>query len=1011
MWFGTQDGLNRYDGYEFRVFRHNVADSASLGANWIWSIREDSSGHIWVSTFGGGLSRFDRDTEKFTTFKNNVNDPKSISHNTVWDFIEHPKGTFWVATNNGLNRLYLKKNKTSHKIIDARFEYIFHDSTNNNIFRIIKARGDFLWLTAPFGLYRFEISTNKFTFYDLTPNTHIFDRYLGSASPTNPNHLWISSGSGLFRFNTQTKEVKLFSDYEQDDKKRIINNRIVSVLEDKDSVLWVGTATQLSLIYPSGKTVQIKKDPYNPNSLGDDYISSIYQDRNGLVWLGTRGGIDYYRPLAQKFKHVHHQANNPNSLSSSSIISLTEDSFGDLWIGTNDGLDRYNPRTEKYDHYFENRSESTAGPSSSYILSVLEDSEKNIWIGTRGGGVCRWNRKTGKFKNYVDRNLPGISTGVVLNIIEDWNNNIWLGTNGAGLHLYDRANDTFVPIPWNIKNPTNEMNDLSVFALFIDSKKNFFVGTAAGGVNVFNPEERTFLHLVNDPKNKSSLSNNRVISFIETKSGAIWVGTAQGLNKMTVDEDKTGVAKYTFRQYLASDGLPNEVIYGILEDDLGYLWVSTNNGIAKIDVSEEDIKVQNFTVDDGLQNSEFNQNALKDSRGLMYFGGINGYNVFDPLTIKLNGHRPPVRLTHLKILDKEVLPSPQPGAILQKSITETKKIILPWKANVFSLEFSALDLTTPEKNQYAYKMDGFDKDWIYSGTRRYVTYTNLDAGDYIFRVKASNNDGAWNEEGTALEISITPPPWKTWWAYALYLLIFSGLIGGYIRFKINEKDKELETFARIERAKSEERDRVRKKASVDFHDEAGNLITKIALFVELTKRKLTDKTEAMAYLEKIEENTKQLSGGMRDFIWALDPGKDNLMETLSRLEDFGNSMFEYSEINFRVLGLRKGFQDKNLAIDDRRSILLIFKEAMNNCLKYSRASEVYLKIVLQGQLLKIELSDNGAGFDLKETSAGYGLQNMRNRAKKIGAELTIFSLIKSGTKVLLSLNLEKKNGA
>ncbi len=1000
MWFGTQDGLNRYDGYEFRVFRHEPGNAASIGDNWIWSVREDSNGYIWACTFGGGLSRFDRYSEEFISFQNDPENSKSISHNTVWDIVEHPKGIYWVATNNGLNRMSLKTNRETNELIGADFEYLPHDSVNNNIFRILLARDDYLWLTSPLGLYRFNIQTKTYKFYDLTPNTNTFHRYLGSAGSTNREILWLTSGEGLFRFNTSTQEIKHFKHDPQNQNGSIVNDKVVSVLEANDSIVWVGTTTSLTLIYPNGQFRQLSYDPLNQESLSHDFISSVYQDRNGLIWLGTRSGLDYCRPGAQKFKHIRHNPKSSNTISSSSVITFLEDSFGYLWIGTNDGLNRFDPNTGKYRHFFENKEDPTLGPSSSYILSIIEDYDKNLWIGTRGGGVCRWIRKTGRFIHYTKTGLAGVSTGTVLLIQEDFEKNIWIGTNGAGLHLYDKDRDTFIQMPFNIKTPTIEMNDISVFSTFIDSKGVFYVGTAAGGINIFDKDKRTFTHIINNPDDNTSLSNNRVISFLETRTGDIWVGTAQGLNKMIIDERKEGATKYSFKQYLKKDGLPNEVIYGILEDDLGYLWISTNKGVAKIDVSTEELQVRSFTVDDGLQSNEFNQNAIEDSKGRMYFGGINGYNVFDPLKIKLNNHRPPILLTHLKIIDKEIVPGK--SSVLKKSISETKSFSLPWVDNVFSLEFAALDFTTPRKNQYAYKMEGFDKDWIYSGNRRFVTYTNLDPGEYVFLVKGSNNDGIWNEKGTSVAITVTPPPWKTWWAYSLYIFIGMLAVAGIVNLILRKRRKELQTIARIERAKSEERARVRKKASVDFHDEAGNLITKISLFVELTKRKLNGNTEAKDYLEKIEDNTKLLSGGMRDFIWSLDPGKDNLFDTLSRLEDFGNSMFEFSNIDFRVTGRRKEFKNINLAIDDRRAILLIFKEAMNNCLKYSNAKNAFLKIDYEPAKLKITFSDNGKGFSSKSIENGYGLTNMKNRAKKINALFTIDSSVGMGTKLIFT---------
>jgi len=402
---------------------------------------------------------------------------------------------------------------------------------------------------------------------------------------------------------------------------------------------------------------------------------------------------------------------------------------------------------------------------------------------------------------------------------------------------------------------------------------------------------------------------------------------------------------------------------------------------------------------------------MKDSKGFMYFGGSNGYNVFHPDRVKLNTHKPPLVITSFKILNHEVSISDDGSTVLQKGITETEAIELSWQDNVFSFEFAALDFTMPDKNQYAYKMQGFDQDWIYSGTRHFVTYTNLDPGDYTFRVKGSNNDGIWNEQDTVLRIIITPPPWKTWWAYLSYIIVIAVILIGFIRYRIYTKTKKLiaqaEEYSKIERAKRGERERMRKKISADFHDEAGNLITKIGLFSELAKRNATSVDSCTGYLDKVQENAKNLSAGMRDFIWVLDPDQDSLYDTLIRLKDLGNSLFEHSDIRFNTRGLRPPLYEFNLELDDRRELILIFKEAMNNCLKYSQAKNVSLLASLVQDEFNLILKDDGIGFDPDAENQGYGIKNMKSRAQKIDADLKIVSAMKNGTIVELMKNISE----
>jgi len=354
--------------------------------------------------------------------------------------------------------------------------------------------------------------------------------------------------------------------------------------------------------------------------------------------------------------------------------------------------------------------------------------------------------------------------------------------------------------------------------------------------------------------------------------------------------------------------------------------------------------------------------------------------VFHPDSIKYNNFIPPVVFTDIKILNES-------------------------DDDVLSFEFAALNYTVPEQNKYAYMMEGFDEDWIYSGTRRFVTYTNLDPAEYIFRVKGSNNDGVWNKIGRAITIIINPPPWKTWWAYTIYFLFIAG--GFFLLIKNREKTHahEMEMKLKIEEAKVEEREKVRIKTSQDFHDEAGNKITKITLFTELAKRLAAKDETLKKYIDKIEENTKELSNGMKDFLWVLDAGKDSLYDMIKRLEDFGNSMFEYTETSFTVKGRDKSFKNILLPMEIRRTIVLIFKEAMNNSLKYSDSKNILLDVNLIADELSIILKDNGKGFELNKAVNGYGIKNMNARAEKIGGELEIFSSFNEGTKITLKYNI------
>jgi signal transduction histidine kinase len=558
-----------------------------------------------------------------------------------------------------------------------------------------------------------------------------------------------------------------------------------------------------------------------------------------------------------------------------------------------------------------------------------------------------------------------------------------------------------------------------VFYVFKDSFKNLWLGTATGGLNLFDPVGEKFLYIKNNPENPYSLSNDLVISIFEDSKNNLWVGTAGGLNKLNIPLAEN-MYQYLldfvnlkndslFTIYTRHDGLPNDLIYGILEDENNFFWISTNKGLMKFDPNGKQHVMKTYDISNGLQSNEFNQNAFyKNKKGEMLFGGIGGLNIFYPDSLKGNSFIPPVYITDFKLFNASVplvSDSTDQPFQLKKAIHKTNKIELEYFQDVITFDFVALNYINPEKNQYQYKLEGFNHDWIHAGTQRSATYTNLDAGAYVFKVRASNDDGVWNETGTSLTIVVPPPPWLSWYAFLFYFFGALILLYFFIERRIRNATRRYEIEAEIERARVDAREKFRIKTSQDFHDEAGNKITKINLFIELAKTEKGEKYKK--YLEKIAQNTRELSVGMRDLIWALDPEKDTLSDTVLRLKEFGESMFVETGRSFEIIGLQQKFGDIKLNMDTRRAIMLIFKEAMNNCAKYAHATKISLKVNLSNELLSMKLQDNGIGFDNSDTEfkEGYGTKNMLNRAKRIDAELIIKSKLNQGPSVLLKIHI------
>ncbi len=533
-----------------------------------------------------------------------------------------------------------------------------------------------------------------------------------------------------------------------------------AIYEDRSGVLWVGTwGGGLNRFNREEETfAHWVNNPENPSSLSDNSVYSIYEDRSGVLWIGTVNGLNRFKIGREKFTQWEKEPGNPDSLSHNFVLSIYEDRSGALWVGTDGGgLSRYDPVNETFTHWI-NEPGKPNSLSSNNVRTISGDRTGALWLGTKGG-LDKFDPEKETFTHW--RNEPGkpdsLSNNEILSIYEDRTGVLWIGTNGGGLNRFNREKGTFTH--W-INEPGNSssLGHNAIVSIYEDRKGVLWIGTNGGGLNRFNHEDGTFTRWINEPGNLNSLSNNKILSLHEDQSGILWIGTlGGGLNKFDREEE-------TFTRYTEKDGLPNNVIYGILEDDDGYLWLSTNKGLSKFSLQTESFR--NYDIHDGLQMNEFNQGAFHKNNGKLFFGGIKGFIAFFPDNIKNNPNIPSIVITKFKKFDE----------IIKTNVTDTEKSVLSYKDKYFSFEFAALDYRNPDKNQYAYMMEGFDKDWIHSGTRRSATYTQLDPGEYIFRVKGSNNDGVWNEEGVSIKIIIPPPFWQTWWFRILAAMFLLGLI-------------------------------------------------------------------------------------------------------------------------------------------------------------------------------------------------------------------------------------------
>jgi len=756
MWFGTQDGLNRYDGYNIMIFKNDPSDSTSLTDNFIFSIYEDQSGSLYIETQSGTFHQYNPRSESFQIVIKDSVDLERARVNSVSALLQESSGIRWTG---GLSK--------------------------------------------GTGLVRFDTKTGKSKTFKHNPSdpSSLSDDKVYSVYRDRSGNLWVGTFNGLDRLDERTGKFFHYRN-KPGDPNSLADNWVWPIYEDSRGYLWIGTVRSgLSMFDPkSKKFLNYKNDPNGPTSINDNFVFSIYEDRSGLIWIGTNlSGINYFNPSTQAFEHYTHDPGNKNSLSDDIVLSMLVDRNGYYWIGTRTGgLNKFDYSKKNFVFYSNNPSNANSVISNS-IQSLLEDRAGNIWIGTFSSGLDVLNPQTGTISHYTNNpSDPGsISDNRIYSLVEDKLGNIWIGTYGGGLNKLDRATGKFLRYQFK-ENDSTSISSNATWSLELDDEGNLWIGTFGGGVNVLNLNNQKFNYYKNNPDNSTSIADDNIIRIFKDSKGNMWIGTTKGLSRYSKE-------KRAFKNYDEKDGLANNFIYGIEEDDSGNLWLSTNNGISKFNPETEAFK--NYYVQDGLQGNEFNQNAFaKDYKtGRLLFGGPNGFNVFNPDDVKENSYIPPVvytSYTRYNSDDEEGKP------IFERGISARDSILLTYKDNIVTLQFAALSYYNNSQNRYRYKLEGFNENWIQLGNNNTVTFTNLTPGDYNLIVTGSNNDGLWNDEGKSLFIEVTPPWWRTNIAYVVYVISFLSLLLGVRRVEINrreQKTKLRENELRLKATEAEKR--------------------------------------------------------------------------------------------------------------------------------------------------------------------------------------------------------------
>jgi ligand-binding sensor domain-containing protein/signal transduction histidine kinase len=783
LWFGTEDGLNRYDGYTFKTFKPDPDVPNSISDRFITAIVEDKNGILWIGTRQGGLNRYDPATEQFIQYRHDDEFPSSLSDEYIYSLYVDNSNTLWVGTKQGLDLL----DQTTGTFTHYSYNPSEPDSLSGKSITAIHedSRGR-LWIgTSSGGLNQFDKQSKKFTPYQFHPDdvNTISDNHVTAIEDAGDSFLWIGTWNGLNRFDTNTGQFSRYM-HSDNDPQTIAGNRVNDLKVDSTGNLWVGTNRGLDrLSKAGGRFIHYTSDPTYPQSLSNNYILSIYEDRGGVLWFGSYGGgANKYDRLRDNFSYYRHDPENNNTLSDNLVFPIHVDSEGYAWVGTLNGLNRFTWSTGQVIRYThdDNKPGSIA---SNTLYSIYEDQDGILWIGT-ANGLDSFDRKTFNFNHYQrdPDNSASLSANTVFEVFVDSKNNLWVGTI-AGLDLFDRETSSFKHYTPQVDNP-NSLSGSTVDVIREDTSGNLWIGTSENGLNRFNPETEEFTQYHFNSNDKSSLSNDWILSIHQDMAGNIWIGTGGGgLNLFDPKNE-------TFTYFLEKDGLPNGVVYGILEDGLGYLWLSTNFGISRFDPQTKTF--QNFDAGDGLQSNEFNSGAFAKGRdGEFYFGGINGLTVFHPLSINENPYLPQVTLTSITQDDQTIS--------IESSVETAKQVVLEWPRNSLEFEFAALSYNQPNKNKYAYYLEGFDPNWHFIETKRDGRYTNLPGGDYTLLLKAANNDGIWNETPTKISVKIIPPFWQTIWFRVALGFVLIGVVAIGIRLNtkvIQDRNRQLERLVR-----------------------------------------------------------------------------------------------------------------------------------------------------------------------------------------------------------------------
>ena len=986
MWFATEDGLNRYDGNTFVVYKNNSDDPNTLSANLIQNLIEDGHGNLWIGTWGG-LNKLDPTTERFTHYRYNPDNPNSISDDRVKSLARDSRGYLWVGTvDGGLNKFDQATETFTRYRNDSDGQFV------GEINSIIEDSHRDIWFTGPRGLFHVSPQTGQITRLPASIDRLAAD-YL---SEDKAGNLWMLAYSPVALLVKYDRQAERFTAYPFGEG--AVGVPFSNILEDGQNGLWVASSQGLYHfdLQTEQFTYRVQRDETTPDSLSDNSVSSIYRDRAGLLWVGTEtGGLNILDFRQEQFGSYQHRPGNPGSLLHGLVTAIHQDRNGILWAGfTPLGLDRLDRKTGQVTHYLPGAGSKNALGKGGTLVGIYRDAQGYLWLG--GWGVLnRFDERSGQFKHYQHKpdDPNSLLSNEILCVYEDRSGGLWLG-QVSGLSRFDPATEKFINYQNNPADPAS-LGSNGVDAIYQDRSGTLWFGTWKGTLSRFDDKTNTFVNLRADSRDPHKLSGGRIYAIHEDRAGILWVGTTEGLYRYNRENE-------TFTHYTEKQGLPSGVVQCILDDRSGRLWLGTKKGITRFDPQRKTFR--NYDVSDGLQSNEFSEACYEDSQsGERLFGGNNGIITFFPEKIRDNPYVPPVVITSFKIFNKPV--SIGAESELKKAIPYVDSLTLSHRDNVFSFEFAALSYANSHKNRYRYKLEGFEPDWNEVGSKqRLATYTNLEPSTYVFRVQASNSDGVWNEEGVSLPILITPPWWRTNWFRALFAVNVLTLLWAAYQLRLRQ-------LARQFNMRLEERVGERARVARDLHDTLLQSFQGLVFRFQAARNDLPDRPEDAcealdSALVSADQALAEGRSSIQELRWELFKGSNIEQMLLATGRELASSQNgEHGSPPLRVIV--EGTPRAKPAMI-REEIYRIARELLRNAYRHAHARSIEAELRYDADAFVLVVRDDGKGIDpqvLKDRGrAGHwGLRGVYERAEGIGARLDVWSEAGAGTEVRLAV--------